>query len=1028
MDIACKIEIFKLTRSRCWLVCAIAGLGFCLSASGLTNDKQLSQYAHSAWRIQDGFFGAEPVTISQTVDGYIWVGTRSGLLRFDGVRFMPWVPPSGKSLPSSEITALLGGSDGSLWIGTKSGIVRWKNEVITNYPGTEGYIDTILEDPQNRIWMVRTRPKQATGPLCQITDTKSRCYGKSDGIPSPYGGTLTRDAHGNLWIGNSSSLQRWQPGSTDIYIPPALNSEGLSGVTALAPTTDGGLWVGIGSPGPGLGLQRLYNGVWKPFVTAGFDGSAIEVYALLSTRSGALIVGTDKQGIYGIHDGKVDHFTASDGLTGNSVNTAYEDREGNLWIATTKGIDCFSDRTITSFSTQQGLTADLVDSVFASSDGTIWIGNRHGLDFLRRGKVYSIREKDGLPGSQVTAIFEERPGSLWVGVDSGLWIYENGKFSPVKTADGRTTGAVIRIAPDADGSIWATSVGPPRKLIHIRNRIVVEEIVVTGHTDVLTQSPHGGVWIGQNDSLGLLRNGKIEVILSGPVSDLKLGTGMSIDSHGWPLVTTAAGLVGWRDGRPQTLTERNGLPCRVMYDLIRDLNDSLWVSAQCGLIQISASDLKKWWERPDASIQVRLFDALDGAQMSDPPFKPAVSRSPDGRLWFANQSLLQVVDPANLSQNPLLPPVHVEEVIADRKSYPPSSGLRLPALTRDLEIDYTALSFVAPKKVRFRYKLEGHDTNWQEPGLRRQAFYTDLPPGNYRFRVIACNNDGLWNEIGDALNFSIAPVFYQTTWFRLVLFVLAAGVLWLFYSFRLKRATEQIQQRLSGRLEERERIARELHDTLLQGFQGLMLRLQAVMKTLPAEEPTHQMIESVLDRADQVLLEGRQSVRDLREEGASGNELSGALARCGEELAENKASLFSLSVVGAPRALGPIVFDEAYRIGREALINAFQHSQAEKIELELTYANVRFSLRIRDDGAGIDPDILGAGRPGHWGLSGMRERAQKIGAQLNIWSRPGAGTEVELTIPAKVAYPQEGKESLWQRIRRRLKAGGGLGA
>ncbi len=520
MHIALKVEMSKLACCRWLLACAFAGWGSCPSSYAISNDKQLSQYAHTAWRIQDGFFVSEPTTIAQTVDGYIWIGTRSGLLRFDGVRFVPWAPPSGKSLPSLEVTALLGGSDGSLWIGTKRGLVRLKNGDLTDYPGAAGYINSVLEDPENRIWMVRSRPKDETGPLCQITDIKSRCYGKDDGIPSPYGGTLTRDPQGNFWIGNASTLQRWQPGSTDIYIPPGLNSEGLSGVTALEPTTDGGLWVGMGSSGPGLGLQRLYNGVWKPFVTAGFDGSAIEVNALLSTRS-ALIVGTDNKGIYGIHDGEVDHFTASDGLSGNSVNVAYEDREGNLWVATTKGVDCFSDRSVTSFSTQQGLTADLVDSVFASSDGTIWIGNRHGLDSLRQGRVSSIREKDGLPGGQVTALYEERPGILWVGVDSGLWIYETGTFTPVRRADGRTTGAVISIVPDADGSLWATSVGPPRKLIHIRNRIVIEEIAVTGRIDILTPDLHGGVWIGLNDSLGLLRNGKIETFPSGPVENFK---------------------------------------------------------------------------------------------------------------------------------------------------------------------------------------------------------------------------------------------------------------------------------------------------------------------------------------------------------------------------------------------------------------------------------------------------------------------------------------------------------------------------
>jgi hypothetical protein len=480
-------------------------------------------------------------------------------------------------------------------------------------------------------------------------------------------------------------------------------------------------------------------------------------------------------------------------------------------------------------------------------------------------------------------------------------------------------------------------------------------------------------------------------------------------------------MVVWGDGRSVTLGTENGLPCRRIYSLLRDAKQTAWLYSECGLVSISDSELRRWWLHPDAKVQVQILDALDGAQPMNPDFEPSASMSPDGTLWFANSAVVQEIDPRHLPTNASVPPVHIEEVVADSKEYPIQKELGLPALTRDIEIDYTALSFVIPQRVRFRYKLDGWENDWQDADTRRQAFYTHLQPGSYRFHVIASNDDGVWNEVGDALTFVIAPAYYQTRWFEFLCAGVLVGILWLLYLYRIKRATAQIQERLGARMEERERIARELHDTLLQGFQGLMLRLQAVMNTLPAEEPTHQMIESVLDRADQVLLEGRQSVRDLREEGAGGNELSGALVRCGEELAEGKASLFSLSVVGTPQSLRSIAFNEVYRIGREALINAFQHSHATKIELELTYADAQLCLRIRDDGAGIDPDILGAGRPGHWGLSGMRERAQKIGAHLNIWSKPGAGTEIELTIPSKVAYLQYGKQSLWRRMKRRLR-------
>jgi len=365
--------------------------------------------------------------------------------------------------------------------------------------------------------------------------------------------------------------------------------------------------------------------------------------------------------------------------------------------------------------------------------------------------------------------------------------------------------------------------------------------------------------------------------------------------------------------------------------------------------------------------------------------------------------------------------VSVESLKVNGKETTPVDGLVLSTGSNDLEIDYTALSFVNPKKVLFRYKLEGHDSNWQEPGVRRQALYNDLPPGHYRFHVIACNNDGVWNETGNALNFFIAPTFYQTSWFRSLCVVAAIGLLRLFYLLRLKQATSQIQERLGARLEERERIARELHDTLLQGFQGLMLRFQAVLNALPNHEPAYQMMTKALDKADEILIEGRQSVRDLREEDTCGGELSEMIAHCGQELTQDYPSLFDLAVVGTPQVFNTIVFDEVYRIAREALINAFRHAQATKIEVELTYGNALFYLKIRDDGKGIDAEVLTKGKTGHWGLSGMRERAHKIGSQLNIWSNPGAGTEIELPIPAEVAYRDSEKESLWRRIKRLVK-------
>jgi len=368
--------------------------------------------------------------------------------------------------------------------------------------------------------------------------------------------------------------------------------------------------------------------------------------------------------------------------------------------------------------------------------------------------------------------------------------------------------------------------------------------------------------------------------------------------------------------------------------------------------------------------------------------------------------------------NNLLPPVHVERVIVDGKHYDASANeggiVKLPALIGELEIDYTALSLVASDKVLFRYWLEGHDNGWQDVGTRRQAFYNDLQPGSYRFRVMACNNNGVWNEAGTFLELTIAPAYYQTIWFQasmVLAFLLALGAL---YQLRLQQVSRQMKARMEERLEERERIARDLHDTLLQGVQGLILKFHAGVKQLRPEDPTRLNMENALEQADQILAEGRERVRNLRAGAESLKDLSAAFKRIAEENSDDHRATFVAVVEGNARELHPLVLEESYCIGRAALLTALAHSEGSHVEVELAFDSRQFRLRVRDDGRGIDPEIIElGGRPGHWGLQGMRERAQKIGAQLKLWSGPETGTEIELTVPGATAYRTDGDRSKW---------------
>jgi PAS domain S-box-containing protein len=762
----------------------------------LDTSRQISQYGHTAWRIEDGVFAGAPNVMAQTTDGYLWIGTQAGLMRFDGVRFVSWRPPERSELPSSRINSLLGARDGSLWIGTSAGLARWRNGSLTNYPDATGSIMAILEDRTGAIWIARANLSDTNGPLCKVTDTGVRCYGRDDGLALPYAVTLASDSLGNVWLAGGAMVSRWPTSSADTYVPAALNpAENFNGVVALAGGPDGSVWVGLVHAGKGGGLLQLTHGTWRPFITPGFDVSTLEVTALLVDRDSSLWVGTLNQGIYRIQGNKVDHFRGSDGLSGDAVSGLFQDREGNIWIATSGGIDNFHDLRVASFSTRQGLSADQVNSVLASRDGTVWIGN-YSLDVLRSGKVTSIQPRNGLPGREMTSLLEDRAGRLWVGTDEELSIYERGKFTKIHARDGSPLGTVRAMTEDVDGSIWVATRSTEKRdrLLRIQSLGIREEISSPQlpFPNALAADPHGGVWLGlASGGLARYRNGQMEFFSlnqsphDGPVH------GLLVNSDGSVLAATTSGLVGWRNRRAQSLTVRNGLPCDVIYALISDRKATLWLYAACGLIAIPNAEMQRWWKSPDATVESRLLDVFDGAQPMSTPFRPNASQSPDGRLWFANQNVVQMIDPDHLDRNPILPPVHVEEIIADHKSYAPRDALRLPALTRNLEVDYTALSFVAPQKVRFRYKLEGHDSEWQDPGTRRQAFYSDLPPANYRFRVIASNNDGVWNEEGTLLDFSVAPAYYQTNWFRALCVTAFLGVLWLLYQVRIQQVRRQ---------------------------------------------------------------------------------------------------------------------------------------------------------------------------------------------------------------------------------------------
>jgi signal transduction histidine kinase len=586
---------------------------------------------------------------------------------------------------------------------------------------------------------------------------------------------------------------------------------------------------------------------------------------------------------------------------------------------------------------------------------------------------------------------------------------------------------IMGLTEDSENNIWVETHGPPAMLIRIQNLKVREEFPAPPMplARKLVADPQSGIWLGLvNGDLARFRSGKTEIFPFSGHPDSRV-LALTASSDGSILGATAFGVIGWKNGKQQILTVRNGLPCDSIDALISDNQGDLWLHAECGLIKIANDEVQRWWGQPESRLKVRVLDASDGVQSGVGHFNTS-ARTLDGRLWFANGTLLQMIDPAHMAGNTVAPPVHVDLIVADRKSYSPQEGLSLPPLTRDLEIDYTALSFVLPQKVFFRYMLDGRDTRWQEPGTRRQAFYNDLRPGHYRFRVIACNNDGVWNEVGATLEFNILPAFYQTKWF--VLFCVAATtcLAWMAYRYRVRQVTGRLDMQFKERLSERTRIARELHDTLLQSFQGLTLHFQRARNLLPdrAAEAI-QTLDKALDGAEQAIVEGRDAIHDLRSLAPAAQGLAEEITALGEELiaedTNKDPAQFRVVIEGSVRVLHPNVHLDISRIAREALRNAFIHSQGRLIETEITYSDKLFRLRIRDDGKGLDPNVRDQGeRTGHWGLRGMRERAERLGGELDLWSEPGAGTEVELRLPGSIVYEaspaRNGVRLFWKKM------------
>ena len=999
------------------------------TAAALDPSLDVSQYAHTSWTVRGGFSLGAVSTMTQTPDGYLWLGSEFGLFHFDGVSFVRWEPPDGEQLPARHISRLLTARDGTLWIGTLAGLASWHDGRLTRVPELDKVMVTsLLEDRHGTVW-VGGRSDHG-GHLCAVQGGRGTCSG-GDGLSGMFGRFVLRlheDGAGTLWAGTDSGLWRWAPGAPKRYPIPGVQ------ISDLSESDDGHLLIAILNGG----LKQLIHDSIEPYPirsasspTAPLQDAEVDSNRLLRDRDGALWIATVRRGLIRTFRGRADTFAVSDGLSGNVSCSLFEDREGTIWVATTSGLDRFQQSSVATLSTKQGLHTDAVVSVLGATDGSVWLGAREGLMRWKDGRFTTFRTTSGLPDDATQSLFEDPRGRVWVFTKGGLAYFDGRRFVPVP---GVPSKEVFSITGDESGNLWLSG---DAGLTHLRAGRVVEDIPwsTIGQTRAkVVVSDNGGVWLSFWTDGGVMyfKDGRVRASYS-TREGLGKGhvPGLALDSDGalWAS-TDEGGLSRIKDGHVATLTSRNGLPCDAIHGTVQDDRRSLWVHAACGVFRITRPELDAWIARPQHRLQTTLWDAADGAKLralAPTSYEPLVSRSIDGKLWFVVGEGVQVLDPQHLASNPLRPPVYVERLTADntvRWQHRPAgttmANLRLPPHVRDVEIDYTALSLVAPEKIRFRYRLEGQDHAWREVVNDRRVQYSNLGPGAYRFRVIASNNNGVWNEQGDTLAFSVDPAYYQTNWFLALCVGGGLIVLWAGYQLRVRQLHHEFEMALDARVHERTRVARDLHDTLLQSFQGLLLRFQVVSELLADHPAIRARQDAAIAQVAQAITEGRDAVQGLRDSTLERNDLARAISALGARLAADSGHdsppVLRISVEGTSRDLRPLLRDEIYKIAAEALRNAFRHAQAARVDVDIQYGSDKFRLRVKDGGRGIDPAVLEAqGASGHYGLPGMRERATVIGGTLTLTSAMGGGTEVQLVIPAAIAYDRPPNRSWFSR-------------
>jgi signal transduction histidine kinase/ligand-binding sensor domain-containing protein len=945
----------------------------------------LANYGRQAWAMENGLPQNTVQALAQTKDGFLWLGTEAGLVRFDGVEFQTYDRNSTSALPGSDIRCLLATADGALWIGTNAGLARWKDGAVKTYTTKDGL-------PGNGILVV----DEFEGGYIKVYTEQGPALLEGD---------------------------RFNAISPKIMISP--NAHFVPGTDSEAPEFVSALPGGIGITARPSGLDFL-QGEPNPHViaqlTPGHDLPGSRIQVAFADREGVLWIGTNA-GLVRWVSGKVERFPVTDPLATASILSVMEDREGNLWVGTeTSGLDVLRDQRFRTIDARDGLTSDRVTTIVEDSTGTLWVGTQEdGLNALRRDEgtatwrlARSLTVSNGLVSNVILSLATAPNGDLWVGTPDGLNRIRGNRVDTFSSADGLPDDFVRSLLIDTDGSLW---IGTRRGLTHWKSgkneldgsgsgegmeTYTRERGLGSDLVGAVARDTKGDVWVATLAGLSRLHGNAISNFTTADGLSSNVVTALLPRADGTLLIGTQDH--GWDvwDGSKFSMATQNGLEQTSIHAILDDGGGHLWFATGDGIARCdsggmggtnSAQSCSHWME----------FGAADGLHSMETATNshPSAWRSRDGELWFATPKGLVEVDPAHFPVNMLPPHVALERFQVDDVTQPlrgAGSGLRVAAGRVHFEFDYAGLSFVAPQKVRYRYMLEGFDRHWTDAGTRRTAYYTNIPPGRYTFRVQAANNDGIWSTTDAAISFELRPHFYQTLWFYGLLTAALAGTILLLVKRRLYAAEREFKAVLG----ERSRIAREIHDTLAQGYVGVSVQLEVLAELLRQRkmEDVGKQLDQTRDYVRHGLADARQSIWALRTPDASETTLPVKFRRM-VEAARGNGLTTRFSLFGAYRQLPTETEREMARVAQEAILNVKKHAGASELWVQLEYGHETVALEIRDDGRGGALERKAETSAGHFGLTGMRERAEAIGATLEVSSAPGEGTTIRLSVPAR---------------------------